>query len=355
MAEGRRRSFLAVLLIVVMLMLVGSFGVWRYLLAVMERPGPLETETVVMIPRGSGFSGITAILESAGALEDPIAFRVMSRLTGRDRNLKAGEYEIETHASPNAILDALESGDAILHRITVPEGLTVYEVFEILEKSRILSGELPDVLPAEGSLLPETYLVARDERRSAVIERMSSAMTKTLDELWPNRAPDLPLETKQEALVLASIIEKETSLDDEYPIVAGVFYNRLRRGMRLQTDPTVIYALTNGEGSLGRPLTRADLQVEHDYNTYVVSGLPPGPIANPGREAIGAVLNPVETNYLYFVADGSGGHAFARSLDAHNRNVRNWRRVLAEEQSRAPIPILRPQLEVAPAGVSAPP
>lgn len=342
MAEARRRNALTMLLALMILVLMGSFGIWRYVVGLMDSPGPLQNEVVIQIPQGEGFSGITRILDDAGALENPLAFRIMARLSARDRNLKAGEYALEPGWSPNQILDALEAGDSILHRVTVPEGLTVAEVADIVARSEILSGSLPEPLPAEGTLLPETYLVARDEPRRRVMARMEEAMTAVLDEVWSKRAADLPFETPEEALTLASIIEKETSVPDEYELVSGVFVNRLREGMRLQTDPTVIYALTEGSGSLGRRLTRDDLRVEHEYNTYVIAGLPPGPIANPGRAALEAAVNPAATDYLFFVADGTGGHAFALSLDEHNRNVRNWRRVRAAAEARPPVPRPRP-------------
>ena len=195
----------------------------------------------------------------------------------------------------------------------------------MLAATPALAGEMAPV-PAEGSLLPETYHYGRGDRRAALIARMAAAMDETLAELWQGRAEGLPFDSPPAAMVLASIVEKETGLAAERRHVAGVFVNRLRRGMRLQSDPTVIYGLTGGAGPLGRPLTRADLETDHPYNTYRIDGLPPHPIANPGREAIAAVLDPLPTGDLYFVADGSGGHVFAPTLDEHNRNVANWRR-----------------------------
>jgi UPF0755 protein len=191
----------------------------------------------------------------------------------------------------------------------------------------VLVGDMPEAPPGEGELLPETYMFARGTTRTEIIERMRSDMAALLAELWESRQEGLPLESPEEALILASIIEKETAVPDEYGLVAGVFVNRLRRGMLLQTDPTVIYAITRGEGPLGRQLLRRDLEVDDPYNTYRYPGLPPGPIANPGRGALEAALDPAETDYLYFVADGTGGHAFARTLDEHNRNAARWRRI----------------------------
>ncbi|HET6469929.1 MAG TPA: endolytic transglycosylase MltG [Geminicoccaceae bacterium] len=320
------RRVLAAFALLIFLGAAGLAGGWLWLQHYLTAPGPLAQETVVLLPRGTGVAGIAARLAEAGVIRHPLAFQLSARLSGRDRRLQAGEYAFAAGASPDAVLAKLESGDAVLHRITLPEGLTVREIYAVLEASPVLAGELPPP-PPEGSLLPDTWLVPRDEPRARIVERMQAAMTGALDELWEQRADDLPILTKEQALVLASIIEKETAVAEEYPLVAGVFVNRLKRGMPLQTDPTVIYALTEGQAPLGRELTRADLAVEHPYNTYRNPGLPPGPITNPGRAALAAALRPADTDYLYFVADGSGGHAFARTLDEHNRNVARWRRV----------------------------
>jgi peptidoglycan lytic transglycosylase G len=221
----------------------------------------------------------------------------------------------------------------VARRLTVAEGLTVSEIYQLLEDAEGLEGALPPA-PPEGSLLPETYFYAYGDRRADLVKRMQRSMQAVLDELWPQRAQGLPFRSRAEAVTLASIVDKETSAEDERDKVAAVFVNRLRRGMRLQADPTVIYALTDGSGRLGRELTRRDWEHESDYNTYLVVGLPPGPIANPGRAAIEAVLNPADVDYLYFVADGSGGHAFARTLDEHNRNVATWRKIRDGELPR---------------------
>jgi UPF0755 protein len=286
--------------------------------------GPLKAPTVVELPRGSGVTAIAGKLADAEALEHPWLFALLARATGRDRSLKAGEYALEPGMSPVAIMVLLESGKVVLHPVAVPEGLTVREVYGLLEAGDVLRGELPP-LPAEGTLLPDTYLVPRGEPRARLVERMQSAMSAALDSAWASRHADLPLGSPRDALILASIIEKETSRPEEYGLVAAVFVNRLRRGMLLQTDPTVIYALAEGRGPLGRELTRADLQIDHPYNTYRVGGLPPGPIANPGRAALTASVQPASVDYLYFVADGTGGHVFARTLAEHNRNVAKWR------------------------------
>ena len=267
---------------------IGLFLAQRALERWLEAPGPLAQERIVQIPRG-GLEGVVAALEQAGAVEPGWAFALAVRLRGKDRVLKAGEYRIEPGASPAAILALLESGRVVLHRITVPEGLTTAEVHEILARAEVLEGPLPEPGP-EGTLLPETWLVPRGEPRVRVLERMRAAMRATLEELWANRAPGLPYADPREALILASLIERETPKKEEQPLVAAVFVNRLKRGMRLQSDPTVIFALTSGRNRLDRPLTRKDLEVDHPFNTYRIDGLPPAPIANPGRSALAAAL-----------------------------------------------------------------
>jgi UPF0755 protein len=220
----------------------------------------------------------------------------------------------------------LTSGKTIVHRLTLPEGVMSAEAAALIAAAEPLVGEI-GTIPPEGSLLPETYHFSRGDTRSDLIARMQAAQDEVLAELWPTRSDDLPFDTRREAVILASIVEKETGVAEERPLVASVFINRLRKEMRLQSDPTVVYGLTDGEGPLGRALTRADLEIATPYNTYLIDGLPPGPIANPGRASLAAVLSPAESEYLYFVADGSGGHAFAKTLTQHNRNVANWRKI----------------------------
>jgi UPF0755 protein len=218
----------------------------------------------------------------------------------------------------------LQSGKTVVRRLTVVEGLTAVQVLSQIAATEGLVGPLPQS-PGEGRMLPETYHFSYGHERSAMVSRMVRAMDETLAELWAGRAPGLPFRTPDEALVLASIIEKETGRDNERARIAAVFVNRLKKGMRLQSDPTVVYALTDGGGPLARPLTRANLEIDHPYNTYVIDGFPPGPITNPGRASIAAALNPAETGELYFVADGNGGHVFAQTLQEHNRNAARWR------------------------------
>jgi UPF0755 protein len=305
---------------------VGASGGYLYVLRWLDQPGPLATETVVYLPRGTGLAGIADRLAEKHVVDRPLFLEIAARLAGRDRRLQAGEYRFTPRMSPSQVLALLESGRTVEHAITIPEGLTTPEVYDTLRAADVLAGDLPP-MPPEGSLLPETYLVPRDEPRVTLVERMQRAMRTAVAEVWRGRAPKLPLEGPEQMVILASLIQRESAIPREYPLIAAVFYNRMAKGMRLQTDPTVIFALTRGQGPLGRPLTHADLQVDSAYNTYQNEGLPPGPIANPGREALEAAVHPAKVDYLYFVADGTGGHAFARTLAEHNRNVARWRRI----------------------------
>ncbi len=311
---------------------LGAIGAGLYGKAQFEAPGPSVSETEVFLKRGSGLNAIAAELERSGVITNSTIFKLGAKLKDSDRNLKAGEYAIPAGASMQAVLDQLQQGGTIQRKVTAVEGQTSFEIVARLNAAEKLTGRITDI-PAEGSLAPETYFYQRDESRADVLARMQAAQVKTLDELWEKRAPDLPLKNKQEALILASIVEKETGVSSERARVAAVFINRLNRGMRLQTDPTVIYGITLGKSVLGRGLRRSELNAETPYNTYVISGLPPTPIANPGRAAIEAVLNPITSKELYFVADGTGGHAFAETLRQHNRNVREWRKIEKQRKS----------------------
>lgn len=294
------------------------------------RPGPLEAETTVVIPRGTGMETIALRLFDAGVVADPRILAIGAKVSGQARRLKAGEFAFPAAVSPRDALDILESGVTVVRRVTVAEGLSSGEAVAVLRSADGLEGEI-DVIPDEGTLLPETYHYALGDSRAGVLDRMRRAMDETVSALWETRAPDLPIRSPEEAVILASIVEKETGVAAERPLVASVFVNRLNRGMRLQSDPTVAYGIAGGAG-LDRPLTRADLRSQTPYNTYVIDRLPPGPIANPGAASIAAVLRPAETDYLYFVADGTGGHAFAKTLAEHNRNVRAWRRYQRTQQ-----------------------
>ena len=253
-----------------------------------------------------------------------LMFVAAVRLSGVAPHLKAGEYRFPAHASLAQVIEQLTQGRTVVHKLTVPEGLTSIEVLQLVDNAEALAGDPPPP-PPEGSLLPETYFYSYGDTRVALLQRMQAAMQETLKGLWDARKPGLPLATPEQALTLASIVEKETALPTERPHIAGLFLNRLKRGMRLQSDPTVAYGLTNGEAPLGHEISRADLDSDTPFNTYRIEGLPPHPIANPGRAAIAAVLQPEDTRDLYFVADGTGGHVFSETLEQHNRNVRRWR------------------------------
>jgi UPF0755 protein len=292
-----------------------------------------RTSSVIYeIPQGMTLSTLEADLLDKKLLPYPYLYKFASRVMGMDAPILAGEYEITPGMSPQAMLELFQKGANYQRFIMIPEGLTSYQIVQQLREEDDLSGEIDEV-PPEGALLPETYSYTKGENRNMLLKRMENALNKTLDEAWENRAENLPLKTKEEALVLASIIEKETAVPDERQRVAGVFTNRLRKGMKLQTDPTVIYALTlgahkdAGSGPLGRRLLRKDLKVDSPYNTYLYEGLPPTPIANAGRAAIEAAVHPETNAYLFFVADGSGGHSFAKTLAEHNSNVAKWKMI----------------------------
>lgn len=301
-----------------------------------EKPGPLTQEKVVVIPADSGLVRIADILETEGVIETPYdmlghyIFIGGVRAYQQQGRLKAGEYAFPAGISMRGVMNMLVAGKAIMHQITFPEGLTSQQIIDRLKESEFLTGPVPTV-PAEGTLLPETYSFTRGAARSQIIEQMKTAHAKVLDEIWAGRSRDLPFSDPKELVTLASIVEKETGKADERPHVASVFLNRLQHNMRLQSDPTIIYGLVGGAGTLGRPITRTDIDKQTPYNTYHINGLPPGPIANPGRAALEAVANPSNTKDLYFVADGTGGHIFAASLAEHNRNVVKWRKVEREK------------------------
>lgn len=327
---GALRSII-VFLALVGLLAAGSIAAGGYF-AYREaaRPGPLAEDAIILLKPGSSVSAIAEKLEGAGAVRYPLLFVAAVRVRGAQRALKAGEYEIPAEASVLEIIDLLIEGKSILHYVTAVEGQTTAQILRLIDANEVLTGDI-SLMPDEGSLLPETYAFTRGETRDGMIRIMMKAQQQVLDELWANRAIDLPFNTRKDAIILASIVEKETAIEGERPRIAAVFINRLKKRMRLESDPTVIYGLTAGE-PLGRGLRVSELRKETPYNTYIVPGLPPTPIANPGRAAIEAVLDPAETDDIFFVADGSGGHAFASNLSEHNRNVARWRRVEREQQ-----------------------
>lgn len=303
-----------------------AYGGYRWLQAEFVAPGPAMEETVILLPRGAGLVRISNQLEAAGLVDDARLFRAAVTLEGDERALRAGEYAVPAQSSMAQIYELLRSGRTLQHPVTFAEGLTSAMIVAVLEQADVLTGEITEV-PAEGTLLPETYLVDRGTAREVVLNRMRAEQQALLDELWPHRAEGLPFETREQAIILASVVEKETGVASERPEVAAVFVNRLRRGMRLESDPTIIYGITRGE-PLGRGLRRSELDnAANAWNTYQNDGLPPTPIANPGSESIAAVLNPAESRALFFVADGTGGHAFAATYAEHQRNVARWRQI----------------------------
>jgi UPF0755 protein len=301
--------------------MAGRFAINSYL----QAPGPAPESIVVILAKGTGTSEIGQQLAKSGVIAQPWLFPVMVKLSGRQA-VRAGEYEFPARASLATILDMMRKGQVVVHKLTIAEGLTVIQIEAILREAAGAVGKLEQT-PAEGSLLPATYFYTYGQERQDLVGRMQKGMTETLDDAWAKRDPSVPLASKADAVILASVVERETGLAAERPHVAAVFENRLRLHMRLQSDPTVIYALSHGLGVMERPLTHLDLATASPYNTYLSDGLPPGPICNPGKASLLAVLHPDASQDLYFVADGSGGHAFAKSLAEHNQNVTRLRRL----------------------------
>ena len=322
------------LMIIVLGVLAGGaafyFGKARF-----SEPGPLTQPASVLVARGSGVGDIADQLERQGVISNSAIFAVAVRVYGAEDRLQAGEYMFEPGVSMEQVLDDMMSGRAVLHSITFPEGMTSDQIVARLIADPVLTGTIAQV-PPEGSLAPDTYKFGRGDTRQQILDQMSRSQARRVDEAWSRRAADLPLNSPEEFVTLASIVEKETGRADERSRVAGVFINRLRTGMRLQSDPTFLYGRYGGAGRpADEPVTAADRDFVSPYNTYQVDGLPPGPIANPGRAALDAVANPSRTEELYFVADGTGGHVFAATLEEHNRNVARWREIAAERDAAA--------------------
>lgn len=314
------------LLTLALLVGLGAAGLAVYTQKQFEKPGPLAYQTVFTIPKGARADQIAARLEAEGIVSNQQMFNLAVRYFRAGNRLKAGEYVIKKGSSMRNVLDILLEGKSILYKVTIPEGLTSWQAVQRINAADNLTGEISEV-PPEGSILPDTYKFGRGMSRQELLKRMMDAQDKLLTRLWKTRQQNLPVKSKEEALILASIVEKETGRNDERGRVAGVFVNRLRKGMRLQSDPTIIYGIIGGKGKLGRGIRRSEIDRKTPFNTYQIDGLPPTPIANPGRDAIRATLNPAETNDLFFVADGTGGHVFASTLRQHEANVRNWRKI----------------------------
>ena len=311
----------------VLVLLAG--GAAAYGTRLYDLPGPLASPRAVTVPRG-GLDDVAGALAAEGVVDSPLALRLAAMATRHEGTLRAGELEFPAQASLRQVLVVLRTAKPVQHRVTIPEGLTAFQIAALLERTPVLNG--PTVLPPEGRVLPDTYLFDRGATRAAIVDRGRRAMDRALAAAWASRAKDLPLATPEQALVLASIVERETAKPEERPLVAAVYLNRLQRGMKLQSDPTVVYGASGGLGVLDHGLTRAELDADDPYNTYRIAGLPPGPIAMPGAASLRAVTQPAQTDNLFFVADGTGGHTFARTNEEHSRNVLRWREI---ERARA--------------------
>jgi len=293
-----------------------------------EAPGPLQQDRVVNIPRGSGIRDISDLLTREGVIDQPWVFIGGVLALKAHEGLKAGEYEFKAHASLSDVVTILSEGKVVVHQISIPEGLTSEQIVARLMDNDVLTGNIDEV-PPEGSMLPDTYNFTRGMTRAQLIEHMQLAQARLVKDIWARRAPDLPLKTPEQLVILASLIEKETGKPDERTRIAAVFVNRLKQKMRLQSDPTIIYGLVGGKGSLGRPIMKSEIDQPTPYNTYQIDGLPPGPITNPGRASLEAAANPARTRDLYFVADGTGGHVFAETYEQHEKNVARLRKLEA--------------------------
>jgi len=318
----RRLIYLIFIFLIVFGLGCAGSGFWVF--SNFTRQGPLKHETVIIVRPGLGLYAIAQELAANGIITEVFIFCLGVKFFSNPHLIKAGEYLFPSKISGRDIVKLLQAGKTVVHRITLTEGLTSSEITALLTQNKSLAGEIT-VQVAEGTLLPETYYFSKNDQRVNLIKRMETGLSGVMNELWQNRDANLPFKSQHEALTLASIVEKETGIPSERAHVAGVFINRLRKRMRLQSDPTVIYGITNGEWLLNRPLTRSELRKQNAFNTYTNFGLPPTPIANAGRKSIEAVLHPLKTDDLYFVADGSGGHVFARTLRQHNQNVTKWR------------------------------
>jgi UPF0755 protein len=317
------------------LLVIGLLGVAVLVWSVVEsrKPGPLAEDKIVVVEREDDAGTIGEQLERAGVVDSALWFSAMTTLDGSRGSLKRGEYAFKAGVSLRQVEAELIAHKVVQHKLTIPEGLTSDQVVERLRDDDVLIGDVKEP-PREGSLLPDTYLFERGDTRQAELTRMAKAQAKAVDEIWAKRAPDLPIKSPGELVTLASIVEKETGKADERPRVAGVFINRLQKHMKLQSDPTIVYGLVFGKGTLGHPITKAELDQPTPYNTYNIDGLPPGPICNPGKAALEAAANPMRTKELYFVADGTGGHAFAETLDQHLKNVAHWRQIEQDAKDR---------------------
>ena len=327
-------------LLIVVILAAAIGGAWYWEQWNWQQPGPSPSYKVVMVAPGDHVAVIAQHLAEAGVIANADLFRLGLRIRNLQGTLKAGEYGFPAHLGMASVAGILASGKSIQHKLTAAEGLTAKMIYDIVAADPVLTGDAGAV-PAEGTLLPETYLFTRGTTRAQMLARMEKARAELLKKLWPARADNLPYRTKQDAITLASIVEKETAIPQERRHVASVFVNRLRLGMKLQSDPTIIYDITKGY-PLGRGIRESELLKPSPHNTYAIAGLPPTPICNPGKGSIAAVLDPLTSNDLYFVANGKGGHVFSTSIEEQNKNVAAWRRVEQLQKSNTPLPV--PQL-----------
>ena len=326
-------SGLSGLLTFVLLGALVAIGAIAWLMMESRKPGPLAADKIVNIVREDDGGSIADQLERAGVVDSAVWFSVLTLLDGNRGSLKRGEYDFKAGISMNEIESLLSSHRVVQHKMAIPEGLTSDQIVQRLRDDDALVGDIRES-PREGSLMPDTYYFERGDSRQSILTRMAKAQSKYVEDVWKARAPDLPFKSPGEMVTLASIVEKETGKPDERPRVAGVFVNRLQKHMRLESDPTIVYGLVFGKGTLGHPITKAELNQQTPYNTYLIDGLPPGPIANPGKAALEAVANPSKSRDLFFVADGTGGHVFADTLDQHLKNVARWRQIEKDAKDR---------------------
>lgn len=353
-SDRARNPFVVVgnaIITVLLVAMIGVGGAYVYGKQLLEAPGPLKEDKIVNIPARAGKRDIADVLQREGVIDvNPWAFIGGVFALKASSELKPGEYSFQKNASLRDVIGTIVEGKVVQHAVTIPEGLTSEQIVARLSENDIFAGSVKE-MPREGTLLPETYKFPRGTTREQVIQRMQQTQKRVLAEIWERRNPEIPVKTPDQLVTLASIIEKETGKPDERSRVAAVFVNRLRQKIKLQSDPTIIYGLVGGKGTLGRPIKRSEIQQPSPYNTYVVDGLPPGPIANPGRASLEAAANPARTRDLFFVADGTGGHTFTETYDQHQKNVAKLRAIEKQIQNDT----VEPAEEAAqPAAVGAP-
>jgi len=352
-SERARNPFVVVgnaIITILIILMIGAGAGYYYGRQILETPGPLQEDKVVNIPARAGKRDIADALQREGVINvNPWVFIGSVFALKASSDLKPGEYSFQKNASLRDVIGTIVEGKVVQHAVTVPEGLTSEQIVSRLTDNEIFTGSVREI-PREGTLLPETYKFPRGTTRDQVIQRMQQAQKRVLAEIWDRRSPDVPLKSPEQLVTLASVIEKETGKADERSRVAAVFVNRLRQKIKLQSDPTIIYGLVGGKGTLGRPIKRSEITQPSPYNTYVIEGLPPGPIANPGRASLEAAANPARTRDLFFVADGTGGHAFTETYDQHQKNVAKLRTMEKQIQNDT----VEPADDPAPAAAGAP-